>query len=77
MAGDIENRLDLVKTWATMIQFTGLAAAPFSGRIDLVIPRAMRLDDDLLFAFCAANRDLRIERNAHGDLEIMAPGSAG
>ncbi|CRI66552.1 hypothetical protein THIOKS12940008 [Thiocapsa sp. KS1] len=28
------------------------------GRIDLHIPRDMRLDDDLLFAFCQANREL-------------------
>ena len=46
------------------------------GRIDLRIPPDMRLDDDLLFAFCEANRELRIERNAHGDLEIMPPTGA-
>lgn len=59
-----------------MIQLTPPAAAPSPGRIDLVIPPAMRPDDDLLFAFCAANRDLRIERNANGDLEIMPPTGA-
>ena len=59
-----------------MIQLTGQAAALARGRIDLAIPPAMRLDGDLLFAFCAANRDLRIERNAHGDLEIMPPTGA-
>jgi Uma2 family endonuclease len=46
------------------------------GRIDLHIPPDMRLDDDLLFAFCEANRELRIERNAQGDLEIMPPTGA-
>lgn len=46
------------------------------GRIDLRIPPDMRLDDDLLFAFCEANRELRIERNAQGDLEIMPPTGA-
>ncbi len=46
------------------------------GRIDLHIPPDMRLDDDLLFAFCQANRELRIERNAQGDLEIMPPTGA-
>lgn len=46
------------------------------GRIALHIPPDMRLDDDLLFAFCQANRALRIERNAQGDLEIMPPTGA-
>jgi Uma2 family endonuclease len=46
------------------------------GRMDLRIPPAMRLDDDLLFALCQANRELRIERNAYGDLEIMPPTGA-
>ena len=59
-----------------MIQLTAPTATALPGRIDLAIPPAMRLDDDLLFAFCAANRDLRIERNADGDLEIMPPTGA-
>lgn len=59
-----------------MIQLTSQTVAPSLGRIDLAIPPAMRLDDDLLFAFCAANQPLRIERNAHGDLEIMPPTGA-
>lgn len=56
-----------------MIALVSPTTAPPPGRIDLAIPPAMRLDDDQLFDFCAANRDLRIERNAHGDLEIMPP----
>jgi Uma2 family endonuclease len=59
-----------------MIQLTHPAAAALPGRIDLTIPPAMRLDDDQLFAFCTANRDLRIERNADGDLEITPPTGA-
>jgi Uma2 family endonuclease len=31
------------------------------------------LSEDQFFALCQVNRDLRIERNAEGDLEIMAP----
>ena len=31
------------------------------------------LTDDQFFQLCQANRDLRIERNANGDLVIMAP----
>ncbi len=59
-----------------MIQLTNTAAAYPGGRIELSIPPAMPLDDELLFAFCAANRELRIERNARGDLEIMPPTGA-
>lgn len=33
----------------------------------------IHLTDDQLIEFCAINRDLRIERTAHGDLEIMPP----
>jgi len=33
----------------------------------------MRMDDDQFFQFCQANRDLRIERTAQGDLIIMPP----
>lgn len=32
-----------------------------------------QFDDDELFAFCAANSDLRIERNNKGELIIMSP----
>jgi Uma2 family endonuclease len=31
------------------------------------------MDDDQLLDFCAQNKELRIERNAEGDLEILAP----
>jgi Uma2 family endonuclease len=34
---------------------------------------ALDLTEDQFFALCQLNRDLRIERNAEGDLEIMAP----
>ena len=46
------------------------------GRIDLHLPRDLSLSDELLFAVCQANRELRIERSAHGDLEIMPPTGA-
>ncbi|MCD2452496.1 Uma2 family endonuclease [Methylicorpusculum oleiharenae] len=36
-------------------------------------PPSMRLVNDQFFEFCQANKELRIERNAHGDCEIMAP----
>ncbi len=33
----------------------------------------LTLTDDELFQLCAANRDLRIERNSHGNLILMSP----
>src|SRR5438874_12682083 len=33
----------------------------------------LEMDDDQFFAFCQLNRDLRIERTAEGELEIMPP----
>ncbi len=33
----------------------------------------LELSDDQLFEFCQLNRDLRIERTAEGDVEIMSP----
>ncbi len=37
---------------------------------------AIRLSDDDLFALCALNRELRIERTAEGDLLLMPPTGA-
>lgn len=42
-------------------------------RVDLHIPPDLRLDDDLFFALCEANRDYRFERSADGDIQIMPP----
>ncbi|HEX9961284.1 MAG TPA: Uma2 family endonuclease [Pyrinomonadaceae bacterium] len=33
----------------------------------------LEMDDDQFFEFCQANRDLRIERNAEGEVIIMPP----
>ena len=59
-----------------MIQIASEPTAAELAGFQVRVPRALRLDDDLLLAFCEANRDLRIERNAHGDLEIMPPTGA-
>jgi Uma2 family endonuclease len=46
---------------------------------DYTLPLVLRtrpvldLTEDQFFAFCQLNGDLQIERNAEGDLEIMAP----
>src|SRR5689334_14437236 len=39
----------------------------------------IEMDDEQFFQFCQLNRDLQIERNADGDILIMAPegGSSG
>lgn len=39
----------------------------------LRIPERYPMKDDELFAFCDANKELRIERDEHGQLIIMAP----
>jgi Uma2 family endonuclease len=36
-------------------------------------PSSMRVVNDQFFEFCQANKELRIERTAQGDCEIMAP----
>jgi Uma2 family endonuclease len=36
-------------------------------------PPSMRMVNDQFFEFCQANKELRIERSAQGDCEIMAP----
>jgi len=36
-------------------------------------PPSLRLAEDQFFDFCQANRELRIERTAEGDCEIMTP----
>jgi len=42
-------------------------------RVELHLPPEVKLDDDLFFAICQANRDYRIERSAEGDIQIMPP----
>jgi Uma2 family endonuclease len=39
----------------------------------LKIPEQYPMTDDELFAFCAANKELRIERDENGQLIIMSP----
>lgn len=41
--------------------------------LPLRVRSARPLDDDALFALCQANRDLKIERTADGELLIMPP----
>lgn len=38
---------------------------------------AITLSDEEFFAFCRQNPDLRIERSAEGEVEIMAPAGSG
>ncbi len=39
----------------------------------LKIPEEYPMTDDELFAFCAANKELRIERDENGQLIIISP----
>ena len=41
--------------------------------IVLKIPETYPMTDDKLFAFCAANKELRIERDEEGQLIIISP----
>jgi len=50
-------------------------ASPATAREPLTLHLApvLRLSDDQLFELCRSNRDLRIEREASGDLILMTP----
>lgn len=37
------------------------------------MPPSIEMDDEQFFHFCSVNRDLRIERTAEGEIEIMPP----
>jgi len=56
-----------------------MAAVLDQGQMVVRTAPAVEMDDAQFFEFCQINRDLRIERNAKGDLIIMAPagGSSG
>ena len=48
-------------------------STPISHPLVLHLEPAIRLTDEQFFEFCQLNRDLRIERTATGDLQIMSP----
>ncbi|MDA1312333.1 MAG: Uma2 family endonuclease [Acidobacteria bacterium] len=52
-------------------------AAVESGAHVLCLPESMTLSDDQFFDFCQVNRDLRIERTAHGEIIVMSPAGGG
>ncbi|WKN44111.1 Uma2 family endonuclease [Tunicatimonas pelagia] len=37
------------------------------------LPKSLQFTDDEFYDFCQENRDLRFERNAHGEIIIMSP----
>jgi Uma2 family endonuclease len=49
-----------------------VAEAP-SSRMKVQMPPTIAMTDDEFFEFCQLNRDLRIERNAKGEIIIMPP----
>ena len=48
-------------------------STPSSQPLILHLEPAIKLTDEQFFEFCQLNRDLRIERTATGELEIMSP----
>lgn len=58
---------------ATDIADGPLTVAARWSHLPMRIRLAAPLDGDALFEFCAANRELRIERTSDGDLIIMPP----
>jgi len=44
-----------------------------SSPLVLQMPTSIDWTDEQFFAFCQVNRDLRIERNKHGEISIMSP----
>lgn len=56
----------------TLQRVPGPTAADESG-LTLRVRPVLQLTDDQLFDLCRLNRDLRIERTAHGGLSIMSP----
>ncbi|MEM6842564.1 MAG: Uma2 family endonuclease, partial [Bacteroidota bacterium] len=42
-------------------------------KYEIKLPPSLSLTDDEFFALCQQNRDLRFERNANGEIIIMAP----
>jgi Uma2 family endonuclease len=50
-----------------------MSLTPDFPKVDLRMPPDVKLDDDLFFAICQANREFRIERSATGDIRIMPP----
>ncbi len=48
-----------------------------SGSLVLHWPPSLHLVNEQFFDFCQANKELRIERTAQGDYEIMAPTGGG
>ncbi len=44
-----------------------------SSPLILQMPTSIDWTDEQFFAFCQVNRDLRIERNRHGEISIMSP----
>ena len=65
MVAAARNAIEADSRWATIVARWSFLPM----RIRLAEP----LDDDGLFDFCAANKDLRIERTSDGDLIIMPP----
>lgn len=50
-----------------------IAESPVSDHLTLHPPRQFQFDDEYFFALCQANRELRLERDADGNIILMPP----
>ena len=66
-------RYNAAINWRPSVLMAATIAPSESTAIVLRLRPAIELDEDQFFEFCQLNRDLRIERTAEGDLEIMPP----
>lgn len=72
----------MLKKFGTAVFGAAVALFPVRGRmiyiyrmepVVLKFPESTQFTDDELFAFCAVNKELRIERDENGKLIIMSP----
>ena len=57
----------------TAVHKPGAAAEPSDLPLVLRLEPVLKLSEDRFFALCQLNRDLRIERNAAGEMLLMSP----
>jgi Uma2 family endonuclease len=58
---------------ATVVRKRGATAEPYALPLVMRVRPVLDLSEDQFFELCQLNRDLRIERNAEGELLIMPP----
>ena len=69
---------ECMSEWLTGSLFMSLSSVVVNENDQLIAvvlhwPPSLHLVDEQFFDFCQANKELRIERTAQGDCEIMVP----